>query len=213
MSNSATFSPTCASPSRSRGSRSPRHVQAVTMGPNFRSGGTIPGSRTLPPFCAWGAHSVTSFSDRLSAGTMRWKVGRASCLSRTARGGQWRMTISEPNRLVWALESFGTGWKRCPTGTAVRRSRFPAASFRLRLPSFASGRGARAVPARSASSGLRCWQTSTMPVRFTRCDRGPVAVRLFGPHALKMRPFRRSHDFSLGFQPGVDVIWRECHRR
>ena len=26
-------------------------------------------------------------------------------------------------------------------------------------------------------------QTSTMLVRFTRCDRGPVAVRLFGQHA------------------------------
>ncbi len=122
MSNSATFSPTCASPSRSRGSRSPRHVQAVTMRLNFRSGGTIPGSRTLPPFCAWGAHSVTSFSDRLY-GTMQWKVGQASCLSRTAKGGQW-------TRMVRRAKPFGVG-------VGELRDRLEALSYRRGSPPFA----------------------------------------------------------------------------
>ena len=35
-------------------------------------------------------------------------------------------------------------------------------------------------------------EASTMPVRFTRCDRGPVAVRVFGQHALQMRPAKPS---------------------
>ncbi len=39
--------------------------------------------------------------------------------------------FAEPNRLVFALENFRTGWKRCPTGAADRITRFSTASFRL----------------------------------------------------------------------------------